>query len=142
MPSPTRAIIVSSVAPPTKRSRFVRTVTRDAERSRDAGRLLEAIGALHDARALVPDRLDVLPHLGALYAQAGRRSDAINVYQMYLAKRPKAKDAREMKTRIRALRDRLNQVAARELGLTEQSLRYRLRKYELIRVRQIPRTRN
>ena len=28
MPSPTRAMIVSSVAPPTKRSRFVRTVTR------------------------------------------------------------------------------------------------------------------
>ena len=28
MPSPTRATIVSSVAPPTSRSRFVRTVTR------------------------------------------------------------------------------------------------------------------
>ena len=28
MPSPTRAMMVSSVAPPTKRSRFVRTVTR------------------------------------------------------------------------------------------------------------------
>jgi len=28
MPSPTRAMMVSSCAPPTKRSRFVRTVTR------------------------------------------------------------------------------------------------------------------
>ena len=28
MPSPTRAMIVSSLAPPTKRSRWVRTVTR------------------------------------------------------------------------------------------------------------------
>ena len=36
MPSPTRAMIVSSVAPPTKRSRLVRTVTRALALTLDA----------------------------------------------------------------------------------------------------------
>jgi regulator of sirC expression with transglutaminase-like and TPR domain len=82
----------------------VQRLINDAERARNEGRLLEAIGKLHDARALVPDRYDVLPRLGALYAQAGRRKDAVGVYQTYLKQRPKAKDAREIQGRVRALR--------------------------------------
>ena len=82
----------------------VARLIRDAERARDDGRLLEAIGALHDASALLPARLDLLPRLGALYAQAGRRADAMATYQSYLHQRPTARDAREIRARVKALR--------------------------------------
>lgn len=76
-------------------TRRVWELTKQARTLTNEGRLEEAEGKLLQARALMPEWLDIYAHLGYVYELQGRREDALHAYAQILHQRPSHQYAAE-----------------------------------------------
>ena len=79
----------------TETTRQVWELTKQARTLANEGRLEEAEGKLLQARALMPEWLDIYAHLGYVYELQGRREDALHAYAQILHQRPSHQYAAE-----------------------------------------------